>query len=225
MASSMQTSQPTLHIFNVVSRQLGTPWSDGTPGLSQIPIPPGGEWLYKWNANYYGTYWYHSHFHSQIRSVLPLLKSAFNVLTSRSDGMYGPIYIRPQASQKRPFSMISNNSADVAAMMKAEENPNLVVISDWTHETSTELTALSNRTNLDIPCTNSILINGKGSVNCLSAAQQEAVVAPAFKSLYTNQTSGKWLATPSGCSVYNPNIQGNYSVSDTLPSYVIGCCK
>lgn len=39
------------------SRQLGTPWSDGMPGVSQRLIPPGGKFVYAFKAQQYGTYW------------------------------------------------------------------------------------------------------------------------------------------------------------------------
>jgi Multicopper oxidase len=38
-------------------RQLGTPWSDGVPGVTQKLIPVGQSFNYRWKANDYGTYW------------------------------------------------------------------------------------------------------------------------------------------------------------------------
>ena len=40
------------------TRQTDTPWSDGTPGVAQQPIPSGGSFTYKWTATQYGAYWY-----------------------------------------------------------------------------------------------------------------------------------------------------------------------
>jgi FtsP/CotA-like multicopper oxidase with cupredoxin domain len=34
---------------------------DGAPGLTQDPVPPGGEFVYRFLANQVGTYWYHTH--------------------------------------------------------------------------------------------------------------------------------------------------------------------
>lgn len=34
---------------------------DGVPGLTQEPVPPGGEFLYEFPLKDAGTYWYHSH--------------------------------------------------------------------------------------------------------------------------------------------------------------------
>ena len=45
--------------FNI--RQLGTPWSDGVPGVSQRPIASGGSFTYKWTATQFGSYWYIHH--------------------------------------------------------------------------------------------------------------------------------------------------------------------
>lgn len=44
-------------------RQNGTNEMDGVPGISQCPIPVGGEFTYEWTTvNEVGTYWYHSHY-------------------------------------------------------------------------------------------------------------------------------------------------------------------
>lgn len=34
---------------------------DGVPGLQQDPIPPGGSYVYEWEAHQHGTFFYHSH--------------------------------------------------------------------------------------------------------------------------------------------------------------------
>ena len=48
--------------------QLGTPWADGVPTVGQCPIVPGGNLTYRWQANQYGTTWWHSHYSSQYSS-------------------------------------------------------------------------------------------------------------------------------------------------------------
>lgn len=45
--------------------QKDRPWEDGTPGVSQCPIPPGSSFTYSFMAEQYGTTWYHSHYGSQ----------------------------------------------------------------------------------------------------------------------------------------------------------------
>jgi FtsP/CotA-like multicopper oxidase with cupredoxin domain len=57
-------------------RQLGTNDMDGTPGITECPIPPGGKKVYTFKATQYGTSWYHSHYSVQY-----------------SDGVLGPIII------------------------------------------------------------------------------------------------------------------------------------
>ncbi|KAI1825023.1 multicopper oxidase-domain-containing protein [Xylaria intraflava] len=56
--------------------QTKTPWEDGTPGVAQCPIPPGGTFTYKFRAELYGTSWYHSHYSAQY-----------------SGGLFGPIVV------------------------------------------------------------------------------------------------------------------------------------
>lgn len=50
---------------------------DGTSGITQCPIPPGGSFLYNFTIEkQYGTYWYHSHYSTQY-----------------TDGLVGPLII------------------------------------------------------------------------------------------------------------------------------------
>ncbi|KAF2151547.1 multicopper oxidase [Myriangium duriaei CBS 260.36] len=62
-------------------RQLGTNWMDGTPGITECPIPPGEWGVYEWRAVQYGVSWYHSHFSLQY-----------------ADGIVGPIKINGPTS-------------------------------------------------------------------------------------------------------------------------------
>ncbi|KIX04178.1 uncharacterized protein Z518_07732 [Rhinocladiella mackenziei CBS 650.93] len=45
--------------------QKGTPYEDGVPGITQCPIAPGQTFTYSFNADLYGTSWYHSHYSAQ----------------------------------------------------------------------------------------------------------------------------------------------------------------
>ncbi|GFP58802.1 oxydoreductase ptaK [Trichoderma asperellum] len=45
--------------------QKGTPWFDGVPSAQQCPIVPGQSLTYSFQADLYGTSWYHSHFSAQ----------------------------------------------------------------------------------------------------------------------------------------------------------------
>ena len=46
-------------------QQKHTPWYDGVPSVSQCPIAPGSSFTYSFQADLYGTSWYHSHMSSQ----------------------------------------------------------------------------------------------------------------------------------------------------------------
>ena len=45
--------------------QVGTPYADGVPGLSQCLIPPNATLRYGFRASSSGTFWYHGHFNEQ----------------------------------------------------------------------------------------------------------------------------------------------------------------
>ncbi|KAG9243496.1 Cupredoxin [Calycina marina] len=45
--------------------QKDSQWMDGVPGVSQCPIPPGGDFTYSFQADLYGSSWYHSHYSAQ----------------------------------------------------------------------------------------------------------------------------------------------------------------
>lgn len=128
---------------------LKTPWSDGVPGLSQRQIQPGKSFVYKWKATQAGSYWYHSHQHAQL-----------------NDGMYGPIVIHPKDSTPRPFDRISKDPTAVRAMKRAEADVTPLVLSDHRHVTSERGWDINVASGLETPCYDSILINGKGRVDC-----------------------------------------------------------
>ncbi|KAI5363187.1 putative multicopper oxidase, type 1, multicopper oxidase, copper-binding, cupredoxin [Septoria linicola] len=198
--------ETTIHFHGI--EQLHTPWSDGVPGLSQRPVAPGAGFLYKWRATESGAYWYHAHYQSQV-----------------SDGLYGPIYIRPSRSQPKPFDRITSDSASLNALMRAEDNPQFVMVTDWQHVTSNELMAIQNRTNIDVYCAQSMLFNGHGAVNCLTTEQQRAALAPPFQQLYGPQgpLAGSWF-TPSGCAPFNGFTQNPGPIDPAgLPQEVTGC--
>lgn len=136
---------------------LGTPWSDGVPRLSQRAIPPGGHFVHEFTASQYGSYWYHSHFHGQIE-----------------DGLYGPVIIHSLPRNQKPFYLISSDPAAVAAMIEAERNIKPVAIADLNHFTSEEKWNMASASGIEDSCYDSILFNGKGRVQCLSAAEVAA---------------------------------------------------
>lgn len=52
-----------MHWHGILQRE--TPWFDGTPAVQQCPIAPCKSLTYSFQANPYGTTWYHSHYSSQ----------------------------------------------------------------------------------------------------------------------------------------------------------------
>jgi len=64
-------------------RQLNTTHMDGVPGITQCPIPPGGQFVYRWKALQYGSSWYHSHYSLQYADGLlgPMVCSSLNVFS------------------------------------------------------------------------------------------------------------------------------------------------
>ena len=64
----------TVHWHGLTQKK--TPWFDGVPGVSQCPIAPCTTFTYTFQADQYGTSWYHSHYSSQY-----------------NDGAFGPIVI------------------------------------------------------------------------------------------------------------------------------------
>ncbi|KAH7148377.1 multicopper oxidase-domain-containing protein [Dactylonectria macrodidyma] len=138
----------TLHFHGI--EMLGTPWSDGVPGVTQQPIEPDASFTYKFKATQYGSYWYHAHFRGQIE-----------------DGFYGPIVIHPRRGDPDPFHLISEDINVRRAMKEAERNVVPLVIADFTHLTSDAKWDMTLAAGVEDSCYDSILFNGKGSVTCL----------------------------------------------------------
>ncbi|PLN78993.1 multicopper oxidase-domain-containing protein [Aspergillus taichungensis] len=182
--------------------QTGTPWSDGVPGLSQKPIAPGGQFLYKWRATEYGSYFYHAHSRGQIE-----------------DGLYGAIHIRPDDTVERPFKLITDDEDDLCAMRKAEDKTRPIMLSDWRQVASEEMWRAQKKTGFEAYCVNALLINGKGSVHCLGEKALDEATTPEHRMLL-----GKQSLSDIGCMP--PALaQGDYphNLTDVPPSFWSGC--
>lgn len=139
--------------------------------------------------------------------------------------MFGPIYIKPRAFEPKPFNVITSDQNALDAILKAEENPQFVMISDWMHLTSQQHRQVQEDSNVDIFCTNSILFNGKGRVNCLSEPEQRAALAPPFQELFNGPLRGQWLS-PNGCLPFGPFSQGNATLNlDAIPRDLVTDCS
>ncbi|KIY43564.1 hypothetical protein FISHEDRAFT_52806 [Fistulina hepatica ATCC 64428] len=178
----------TMHFHGI--DQIGTPFSDGVPGVSQATIDPGGNFTYLWSALQYGFHHAHAHYRQY-----------------QDDGMMFPIYIRPSPTRERPFEQIaalaSSESISVAlevdAMKAAEHESIPVMIMDWRHRTSDEILEIWEEARDEPLCVDSILINGQGSSVCPSADQLQVYA----------DTHGYGNVTSKGClylsnSIVNP---------------------
>lgn len=70
----------------------------------------------------------------------------------------------------RPFSTITDDAHELAALTRAERNSRPIILSDWTHLTSAQRWQAEREADRDSYCTNSILVNGKGTAVFLDQA-------------------------------------------------------
>ncbi|KAL1902233.1 hypothetical protein Sste5346_001209 [Sporothrix stenoceras] len=77
--NNLVTNGTSIHWHGV--RQLNSNQNDGTSGITECPVKPGGSKTYSFLATQYGTSWYHSHFSAQY-----------------GNGVLGPIVINGPAS-------------------------------------------------------------------------------------------------------------------------------
>lgn len=156
-----------------------TAWSDGVPGVSQREIAPGKSYVYKWKATNYGEYWYHAHHRGQI-----------------DDGQYGAIIIHPKSSRPSPFGLISSDRNTVRAIEKAVGKIKPLILGDWRDITAAHAWDIEVASQMEIPCYDSLLINGKGKVNCFPADKLASLLSPQQKKLL--QIVGKTAVTAKG---------------------------
>ncbi|KAL1961393.1 hypothetical protein VTO42DRAFT_121 [Malbranchea cinnamomea] len=183
--------------------QYRTLWSDGTPGVTQRPIHAGQQFLYKWVATEYGSYWYHAHSRGQI-----------------DDGLFGPLLIRPNTLRGLPFASLSSNSIDSRKLSRAYEDSKAMIVGDWTHEPSHEVWDVAQASGVDMICPDSILINGKGWVKC--PTPEELADPGPLAPILGNQT-----LTDKGCLPPDNVLgQGDYPHDyDKLPDKYFYICE
>ncbi|KAG6767298.1 hypothetical protein POTOM_028495 [Populus tomentosa] len=83
--NSLLTENTAIHWHGI--RQIGTPWFDGTEGVTQCPILPGDTFVYKFVVDRPGTYLYHAHYGMQ-----------------RESGIYGSIRVALPDGESEPFA-------------------------------------------------------------------------------------------------------------------------
>lgn len=141
-------SAAAIHFHGVL--QLGTPWSDGVPGITQAPIATGATFKYKFHVrDQSGCLWYHSHYRGHL-----------------SDGIYGLFYIRPRNDRARPYHLVSADEDQLELITRLEQNPSFLVADDTFKQPMDEVMMRMNQYGIDPLCIRSILVNGKGRVFC-----------------------------------------------------------
>lgn len=80
----MPTEGVVIHWHGI--HQIGTPWADGTAGITQCAINPGETYVYKFLAEKPGTYFYHGHHGMQ-----------------RTAGLYGSLIVETGENESEPF--------------------------------------------------------------------------------------------------------------------------
>ncbi|ETN46174.1 uncharacterized protein HMPREF1541_00358 [Cyphellophora europaea CBS 101466] len=198
-------TETTIHFHGIT--QAKTPWADGVPGLTQKPIQPGESFLYKWEADESGVYWYHAHYRSQIM-----------------DGCMGAIVIKPKSDAKRPWSFISNDTEVQKQLTAADDTLEPVFVSDYVSRTSEEFHDAEIQGNLDIACADAIIINGKGSRICKSQDEINALTSPRYNNLLSGEVN---QLTLKGCLPPLPQTQGaNFTFDvNAIPSDVYFDCE
>ncbi|KAL1820367.1 hypothetical protein ACET3Z_015236 [Daucus carota] len=83
--NSLLTENVAIHWHGI--RQIGTPWADGTEGVTQCPILAGDTFTYKFVVDRAGTYMYHAHYGMQ-----------------REAGLYGSLRVALPDGESEPFS-------------------------------------------------------------------------------------------------------------------------
>ncbi|KAF2260557.1 hypothetical protein CC78DRAFT_584689 [Lojkania enalia] len=167
--------------------QFNTPEADGVPGFTQRSIYPNESYTYKWRTDQYGAYFYHAHSRGQ-----------------SDDGCYGALIIRPKAGLAKPFDKVA--LGEIELLEAAEATSQQVLVADWRHYTSEDTRALELATGLEAAiCMDSLLINGKGAVNCWPREKinqyTSAVIAPILERNNLALTDKGWLLTPMESSI------------------------
>ncbi|XP_075217952.1 uncharacterized protein LOC142322763 [Lycorma delicatula] len=131
LKNSMIDKSTTIHWHGI--RQLGTPFMDGVPMVTQCPILPGQTFRYKFKADKAGTYFWHSH-----------------VGLQKLDGLSGSFIIR----QPR---MLEPNSNQYDKDLPSH----VLTVQDWMHNMADKTYPnLPKKNVLLIP--DAYLINGRG---------------------------------------------------------------
>ena len=73
--------------------QKKTPWYDGVPSVQQCPIAPGKTFTYQFQADLYGTSWYHSHYSAQYAAGILGPMVVYGPKNAPYDKDLGPVFL------------------------------------------------------------------------------------------------------------------------------------
>jgi len=141
----LSTQALSVHFHGI--RQIGTPQSDGIGRVTQLSILPGSSFLHEFIATDVGTFWYHSHVHSQ--TAMGLLGGFIVHPKTKPDIVHGEFVLMLQDWQhlytgEQHDLLIDSGQFYVNSLESIFDSGNI--------DHSTETTAL----------VTSILINGRG---------------------------------------------------------------
>ncbi|EPS71874.1 ascorbate oxidase [Genlisea aurea] len=108
--NGLLTENVAIHWHGI--RQYGTPWMDGTAGVTQCPILPGESFVYRFVVERAGTYLYHAHYGIQ-----------------RQAGLYGMIEVSLPMGESEPFSYDFDRSIILADWYHANTYEQFVALS------------------------------------------------------------------------------------------------
>ncbi|KAJ9104149.1 hypothetical protein QFC19_004133 [Naganishia cerealis] len=91
------------------------------------------------------------------------------------DGLRGPLLIHPSPSRAKPYANLSSDARELEKMSRAERDPKILQLSDWSQLTHDEIDADYQQTGIEPLCVDSLLINGRGQRICPPVALMEAV--------------------------------------------------
>lgn len=104
-------------------------------------------------------------------------------------------------------------------MEAAATNPQLVTISDWSHLNSETVFQAERDSNLDLYCTNSILINGRGKVSCLPISTYMSLAAPSTLQALNGQNITAQGCSPPGITEIEGNFKFNLTALPPVLAY------
>lgn len=84
--------------------------------------------------------------------------------------------------------MIPCAKGDAEAMEAAEKKTTPILLSDWRRLTSQELWDAEEASGLDAYCANALLINGKGSIDCLGRKKLDQYTTEAQRGVLGNNS-------------------------------------